>query len=295
MSTITRDKLTILVWKGFSFPVAIQEFKLSEDAKVATYEYAGRNGAEHERVLSYRVFTMSGIFTDGSGDKTPSWYANKLRYLNDNKPGRFSHPQFGNFDCICKNLSITESGDEYETLEGEDSLDGILNIKFSLELWEHVDPKQATTPQFLEDLFGLPDQKPASDYYNTKLKYHTCDELFEALKKGLIISGTDPIRHAEWLRYDYAMRKCAWDKWQAWIEAGKPGDETASITNSNQKTYRVIAGDWGFKIARKFNVTFSDLWEINRGRKVRDTEKGAEGLYWKDPNKLWPDDILLIP
>lgn len=77
---------TVIMWKSFAFPMSIETFQIKEDAKVATYEYAGRNGAEQERVLAYRVFTMSGRFTLDSGDKDPSYYAQKLRQLNDNEP-----------------------------------------------------------------------------------------------------------------------------------------------------------------------------------------------------------------
>jgi hypothetical protein len=52
----------IIKWAGLEFPVSVLEFTVSEPTKVATYEYAGRNGAEHERVLNYRIFTLRGEF-----------------------------------------------------------------------------------------------------------------------------------------------------------------------------------------------------------------------------------------
>ena len=57
---------TLIMWKDFAFPVSIMSFKIKEDAKVASYEYAGRNGSEQERVQAYRVFVVSGVFTNDS-------------------------------------------------------------------------------------------------------------------------------------------------------------------------------------------------------------------------------------
>lgn len=107
---------TVIMWKGFAFPMSIETFKIKEEANVATYTYAGRNGAEQERVLKYRIFSMAGIFTSDSGDKEPAWYVNKLRSLNNNEPGVLAHPVLGTYRCIIKDLEITEAGAELESM-----------------------------------------------------------------------------------------------------------------------------------------------------------------------------------
>ena len=88
------NEILSLTRKGFKFPVSLKSFDIVEDAKVATYEYAGRNGAEYERVLASRKFNLSGIFAMASGDFSPSYYAETLRFLNDNQPGILFHPVF---------------------------------------------------------------------------------------------------------------------------------------------------------------------------------------------------------
>lgn len=107
----------IISWKGYDFPISITSFSLTEDAKVATYEYAGRNGAEHERVLNYRVLNISGIFSSTSspdGKRSPSYYVKMFKSLNDNNPGILKHPTFGFMICILKRQKFTEVADENE-------------------------------------------------------------------------------------------------------------------------------------------------------------------------------------
>ena len=54
--------------------MSITEFSMREDAKLATYEYAGRDGAEHERVLAPRGFTITGIFSQDDNNDSPITY-----------------------------------------------------------------------------------------------------------------------------------------------------------------------------------------------------------------------------
>lgn len=282
-------------YKGFEFPISVKTFSMDEQAKVATYEYAGRNGAEHERVLNYRIFRITGIFTRSSGTESPRAYINRLRLLNDNEPGELFHPDFGAFQCIIQKLSISQNADEFET-DGNSSVkddEGIVNYLFEMELWEHTDPSSATITDFLKKLFPASVAKPPSDDYATRLKYPTVALLFRAIKLGKIVPGTDPIRNAEWLRYDYDFRAEAYALWLDYLENG---DTTATtIETSNQRTYTVQPGDMGLTIAYKFSVAFTDLFELNRGQKVRTIAKGSEGLYWKSANLLYVGDILLLP
>ena len=295
---IPTDNSRAIKWKGFKFPVSIKDFTLNEDSVVATYKYSGRDGAEQERVRKYRVFNFNGIFTSESGNSTPVFFANKLRMLNDNVPGTFNHPDFGSFECIMKNLQIKSSADNYESIGLKRNGDDVVlqNIEFSCELWEHLAPTESAVNDMLRKLFSTTNIKPPSDYYSTSLKYNTVEALFDALKSQKIYSGIDPIRHAEWLAYDYDFRKEAWDLWMAWLENGGVSQSENTVTyNGNQKNYTVKAGDYGYKIAKMFSVQLNDLFNLNRGIVVRNEPNGDQGVYWKNVNTLYPGDVILIP
>lgn len=279
---------TSIRWKDFDFPVSITEFKISEPAKIATYEYAGRNGAEHERVLNYRVFSIAGIFINWAWTKTPEFYAQKLRLLNDNKPWILMHSSFWNFNCIMKSLDIVQSGDDYMPDKSIQQ-----SYSFSMELWEHTPPNARTLQDSLNQLFPAATRKPPSDYYSSSLKYKNSWELFDALVLWNIIAGIDPIKNSEWLRYDYAMRKEAYDKYQDYLLNGAKTKTTKSYTE--EKLYTVVSGDYWIKIAKKFNIDFTSLFEANKWKKVRTFSWWTEGYYWKTTWKLYPWDKLIIP
>lgn len=288
MVLITNESIVIR-WKGFQFPVSITDFTLNEDAKVASYEYAGRNWAEHERVLNYRKFSVSGKLAKDSWSRSPAQYAQKLRALNDNKPGEFFHPVFGSFSCILRSLKLSEQADDNEVTGTGNNI--YPNYSFEMEFWESTDPSQATISGDLDWLYPAITVKPFSDLYEQNLAYHTVLELYRAIVQGQIVPWTDPIRNAEWLQYDYDFRKQAYDL-RLLYPQGLPKTE---ITNPWLNEYIVVAWDYGMKIARQFGVSFPSLFEANRWRQVRNTPKFTEWLYWKSPDRLRPWDSLLIP
>jgi len=285
----TNNQLTIKR-KGFTFPLSIKSFTIDETAKVATYEYAGMNGALHERVLNYRTINVSGLFDSYSGTKSPEYYIKQLQKLNDNKPWILFHPTFGTFIAILHSLRVWQSGDE---VEADDENNVIPVYTFDMEFWEF---SYSGRSKDLDKLYPAISVRPSNDKYTTELKYHNCDELYQALVDGLISAGTDPILNAEWLLYDFAMRSCAYQRWLA-----NPNGETSTteITNDNQKNYIVKAWDYWLMIARKFNVPFDALRNANQGRKVRETDWTVawifQWMYRKTPHWLRPWDILVIP
>lgn len=320
------------MWKDFSFPMSIETFQIKEEAKVATYEYAGRNWAEQERVLSYRVFSLSGRFTLDSGDKDPSYYAQKLRQLNDNTPWVLAHPVFWTYRCICKNLTLTNDWNELESSTGSNQEWAFLNnsginmslwswtrlkakvaeqwlkvlprqraipnYRFSLEFWESTPPNAASLQTQLSKLFPATSVKPTSDNYKTSNKYNTVSWLYWALVNSQISPGTDPIRNAEWLGYDYTFRKQAYDMWIADPKGTKQSQvgSGAKLSVSNtQNVYVVITGDTALKIAKKLWSTPDAVFQANTWRKVRATSKWSDGLYWKKMSTIYPWDTLLIP
>lgn len=293
---IPRSKTTILSYKGFEFPICLTEFALVEDAKIATYEYAGRDGAEHERVLNYRVFKVSGIFITESGTSEPSFYVNSLRSLNDNQPGRLFHKDFGGFDCIMKNLQITQSPEEYEniTTTADDTEVDIQNFKFSIEFWENKDPAAINTEDALSKLFPAFNTKPFSDYYDQNLRYANANEMFIAIKKGNLIPGTDPIENSEWLLYDYDLRQEAFSEWIDYLEAGGY-DHDNTISTDTDSVYTVQPGDTAFTIAATFKISVDELYNINKGFEVREAPKGDEGLLWKTSSQMFSGDKITIP
>ena len=324
---------TVIMWKGFAFPMSIETFKMREEAKVATYEYAWRNGAEQERVLNYRVFNISGIFTLDSWDKDPSFYVQKLRELNTNEPWVLGHPVFWTYRVICKSLDIEQSGTELEhapwisqagrylnnsginmswwgwvLLQSEVksqsakvafSQRAVPNYKFSLEFWESIPPTAASLQSQLSKLFPATSVKPTNDNYQTSTKYKTVMELYWALVNGQISPWIDPIRNAEWLAYDYNFRKEAYDLWIADPKGTKQSQNTTGTskisTAKSQNVYTVTTGDTALKIAKKLSTTPEALFQANSWKKVRSTPMGADGLYWKRISIIYPWDTLIIP
>lgn len=305
---IGRPVEEVFTWKGFKFPVSIEEFSIQEPAKVATYEYAGRNGAEHERVLNYRIFTIKGCFCESSGNRTPLYYIQKLRFLNDNKPGVFLHKDFGEFTCIMKSLQISQSGKGAEIDSGGTVKE---TYEFSIELWEHTDPSSPSISDSLSKLFPAAVVKPPSDNYSTRLQYTTQRRLFLAIKNGKIEPGTDPIRHAEWLQYPIELRTAAFSQWETYLTTGVNPYAEVEITTAKQKVHVVKPGETPLQMCMANNVSINDTYQANRGRKVREeyvpefnssgpwtpdlSYSSAEGYYWKNPMKIYPGDKILIP
>lgn len=291
----------VVTWKGFTFPLSIKSFSMKEDTKVATYEYANRNGAEHERVLAYRTVSLSGTFTTDSGEKLPSVYVNTLRGLNDNKPGLLTHPVFWSIHCIVKSMEFNETGEELEasvsSTTGGTNHKAVPNFDFSIEFWEHTPPTAASVQSNLQKLFPAMDSKPANDNYETKLKYKTVGMLYKALVEWKISAGLDPIRNAEWLYYDYTFRKTAYDMYLAdptWKQLVTTSNTTIS-TATAQNSYTIVSWDTAMKIANKFKVNLQDLFTKNSGVKVRKTPKWNDGLYWKQISVIYPGDVILLP
>ena len=160
-----------------------------------------------------------------------------------------------------------------------------------MTFYEHLDPSSATISDELSRLFPAVQPRPFNDNYHTTLLYTTTNQLYNALVAGKISAGTDPIRNAEWLRYPYDMRLAAYNQYIAYPN----GLPQVSLSTSSQKTYTVISGDYGIKIARQFNIPFTSLRNLNQGRAVRKMPRGTQGLYRKDSSTLYTGDVLLIP
>lgn len=293
---MTRFEESQFEWKGYIFPTSVIDFSLSEDAKVATYPYAGRNGAEHERVLDYRKFSLRGVFAYNyrkddlsiAAAPTPIEHVKKLQELNDNSPGIFHHKQFGRYNCILKSLKITQNGSDGDWFEGEFRQ----NFEFDMEFWEHISPSEDSLVNSLELLAAAPNPKPPNAFYVNRVDYKTSQELYEAIKNGDIVPGTHEELNKDWLAYDFNLRQAAYYKW---LEFQKTGQETVSTETSRYTYYTVQPGDWALKIAEDFGVSVEDLYTSNKDRVVRDVEKSGEGQEWKTPRRLWPGDRLIIP
>ena len=289
-------KKTIIKWKDFVFPLSIKNFSLKEWAKVATYEYAWRNWAEHERVLDNRVFILSWEFMPWIWNKAPNALVKELRITNDNKPWNFYHSDIGLFKCIMSNLTITQNWEWYSTMF---NTPGKLtsSFSFSIELLEHTPPSAKTLSEKLDELFPKTIVKPVSDIYTTELIYNNADELYNAIIEWKISPWVNPILNAEWLRYDFDIRSEAYLKWEEnwFIMWDKEEDSDITDINTNQKYYIVKAWDTWMKIAKYYSVSFTDLFELNHGIKIRTNERWDEWLYWKTTRILYPWDKILIP
>lgn len=298
-TALGQKKKSNLTWKGFIFPQSVVEFNLSEDAKVATYEYAGRDGAEHERVLNYREISVSGVFTNESGPKSAKAYVAQLRALNNNAPGELHHEFFGRFTCIMKSLNIKEHAQEQEVVGAEVFSSYTWNAVF----WEHTDPAAVNVSEQLATLFPILEVRPANDLYETRLRWNTVRQLFGAIKAGRILPGTDPIRNAEWLQYPLSQRTAAFALWTSFLATGVDQTEPVAIVAQKQQTYTVVPGDTPSKIAVKTKTpwvgTYSDsIYGANQSREVRSVAPKSdpdEGLRLKSSWKVFPGDTLLLP
>lgn len=291
-----KTKKTIIKWKDFQFPLSIKDFSLKEWAKIATYEYAWRNWAEHERVLSHRIFSLSGEFIAWINDKLPKELVKELRLTNDNKPWKFIHTDIGIFTCVMSNLTITQNWESYASSE-EGARILTPCFTFSVDLLEHTPPTAKTLKEKNDELFPKSEVKPLSDSYSTSLIYKNCDELFNAIIEEKILAWVNPIINAEWLRYDFDLRACAYGKWEAtWFQLWVQEDLVDNVTvNTNQKYYTVKSWDTWMKIAKAYKVTFTSLFAINKWIEVRKYNNGDECTYWKTARLLFPWDKLLIP
>lgn len=302
--TITDIRDAKIQWKDFVFDRCVKEFSMKEWAKVATYEYAWRNGAEHERVLSHRVFTLSWEFIPWVTPWTTPWRLVKaLRLTNDNKPWVFTFNTIGNFRCIMSNLTITQSPENYtiyDTVNNKQVL--VPAYSFQVELLEHTPPNAKTLKEKNDELYPKSEVKPPSDLYSSSLIYKNCTELYNAIMDWKIAPWVNPVINSEWLRYDYDMRKCAYDKWKEWGFKTNSNTDTvsnskASISskNTNQKYHIVKAWETWMRIAKIYWVPFTKLFEVNRGMKVRENNYLNDWLYWKTTTLLQAWDKLVIP
>ena len=297
ITNITTDSK--IQWKDFIFPLSIKNFSLKEAAKVATYEYAWRNGAEFERVLSHRVFSISWEFIPWvlPYPNTPTRLVYKLRLTNDNKVGTFTHSNIWTFKCIMSNLSIDQTWEWYTI---DDSQNNILapSFSFSFELLEHTPPNAKTLKEKNDALFPKSNVKPTSDFYNSSLKYKNCTEMYEAILEWKILPWVNPVINSEWLKYDYDLRKCAYDKWAANGFKTNTTNVVAiniSTVNTTQKYHIVKAWETGMKIAKLYWVPFTSLFDLNHWVKVRQNNYMTDWLYWKTTVLLQAGDKLLIP
>lgn len=285
---LTRNDALTIIWKGYSFPMSIRSFRVSSEAKTATYEYAGTDGAEHERVKWYARISISGIFSSGSGGKWADYYIKKLKETDNNEPWTFIHPTMGSYKCILKNLDIEIMWDELETV-GRSSIG--TTYLFSFELWENVEPNTVKARAKVDRLFPAPNVRIPNANYTKTLAYTSCEQLYNALVQGAIQYGTDPLTNKDWLSYPYDIRSCAYNRYLA----NPNGEATIEVSDKNKKTYTVKAWDTWIKIANKYWVDFSELFELNRTRDVRDVDKSDQWRKWKTASKLYPWDVLLIP
>ena len=287
-TALGQRKKSDITWKDFLFPQSVAEFRISEDAKVATYAYAGRNGAEHERVLSYRVIVLSGSFTAMSGTQTPYFYIQKLRSLNDNKPGVLQHSLFGRFTCIMKSLTITDAAANQEVVGKEVQS----TYNWTAEFWEHTDPSQVTLGSTLASLFPAADVRPPNDNYSTKLIWKTTQRLFEAIKAGKIEPGTDPIKNSDWLSYPLEQRTAAYSVWTSFLATGVDPYAPKTISQAAASRYKVPPGGTAMKAAADTGIALPELHAQNQGEKVRNYSVPGDGFYWKTPMKLQAGDVI---
>ena len=284
-----RQESITIIRKWFPFPVSVESFAMNEDAKTATYEYALRDGAEHERVKAFRKFRISWIFALESGGRTPAYYVDRLRRSNNNLPWVFFHPVFGAYTCIIASMEINESGEDNEAVGTDDTI--YTNYRFSIEFRESTDPSAARNATRTSRLYPAVNVRPPSNFYSQTLTYRTCTELYQAIVEGRIAPWTNPVANAERLRYPLDMRQCAYNRWLA----NPNGESTTTLTTWNQRYYTVVPWDRWLKIARRFNIPFTSLFAVNQWRNVRTRPRTNQWLRWIDPNKLRPWDLLIIP
>ena len=307
--------------KDFAFPLAITSFEIDETAKVATYEFAGMDGALHERVLQYRVIHVSGVFSQASQDifdigipMTPNQYIIALQRTNDNKPWILSHPILWSYNCIINSLKISEKGDNVEPDANNFPL---ASYDFEIEFWEHTSSMFNNT---LNTFYPAIDVRPPSDLYNTTLKYRNCDELYWAIIDNLIVPWLDPIINAEWLLYDQSTRNCAYarrlenptgensgiwfdSKWNITHPKTKKSKTSTKVSwttwySESTNMYTVQSGDTYVGIGKKFNMPPEQIYQANVYRSVRQYPHlgdPTKTLKWINRINVYPGDILFIP
>jgi len=238
-TTLTDER--VIEWKGFVFPLSVQSFSLTEDAKVAKYEYALRDGAELERVKSARVFSVSGVFvSQPEKNLVASKFVKTLRELNDNKPGYLRHKDLGDFLCIMKNLKIDEKGDEEFVEAGKRHR----TYNFSCEFWEHT-PIGALNLSTSERIFPAPLARPSSATYSANAG-----------------TGTDTPERATRRKY--------------W----KPKNREYIIGTSYQENNYKTAHDLFYALKKEKISIASSTWEdIKDNGKETDLQKEAKTTY----------------
>jgi len=261
-----------IIRKWFEFPLSIKSFSIDENAKTATYEYAWMNWALHERVLNYRTMNMSWTFATESwvyaDNLTPEQYIKKLFSLNDNKPWLLVHPLLWTFMCIIHSLKVKQAWDE---VEWDSNNDPIPNFSFDIEFREFG---FSGWNKDLDKLYPAIAVRPVSDYYTKKLKYPTCDLLYQALVDWYIVAWNDPIINAEWLLYDTWIRACALWKYTAapiWT------NNKITLKNTKKKTYKIKPWESLADICKKYNTTLEQVAEENKWQVVRDTPPTPDG------------------
>ena len=289
------DRNIKITWKDFEFPLSIKTFVIDESARVATYTYAGMDGALHERVMQYRVISMSGTFSSYSWESygwlSPNDWISQLQRLNDNRAGILSHPIFWNYMCIIHDLKITHN---WEDTEPDSNNKPIPNFDFEIEFWEHT---HSWNNIDLNKFYPAIATKPPSDLYKTTLKYTTCDQMYSAIIDWVILPWEDPILNYERLQYDIGIRSCAYDRrvanpngennWTSFDKKGNIKANTKSKVSAGKWTalYTVRPDDTTMLIAVANGITPADLFEANRGRDVRDwyyywLYPGVESVPW---------------
>lgn len=298
-------------WKDFVFPVSITKFEYTSDAKVATYEYAMRDGAEHERVVSYKILNISGIFLISNPDSPTDAYDNvkKLQATDDNRPGIFKHKDFGEFLCILKSLKISQQAD----YEQRFSAKIFPTYTFDMEFWEHTPSNSPKLQDMTSTLFPAPSVKPPNNNYLsgttfTEADYKNYQTLFAAIRSGKITpSAKDPLWTSlyvggkptqiqkdavtAWNLYNDVLSKkvipgTKQPTWTALYVNGQATDAQKFVYNvyvtdtkngllvsKGEKWYVVQTSDDPVSIAKKFGTDIDALWQINRGVKVRNTPR----------------------
>jgi len=320
------DKQMTIKWRDFKFPLSVTEFSIDETSRVATYTYAGMNWALHERVMQYRIITMTGSFYEYSWKDfdwlTATEYIKKLQKSNDNSPWLLIHPVFGTYNCIIHSLKLIHS---WETTESDEINNPVPWYSYTIEFWEM---QHSSYNDDMDKFFPAFSVKPPNDMYTVSLKYHTCDELYKAIIDWLIAPWLDPIVNAEWLKYDYGIRLCAYNRYLAnpngennwttfdkhWnIVANTSSTQTTNTSNTttptstaNVKLYTVKVWDTPTSIAKKYWITVDSLYRANKWRNVRTYDLKVPNTFsplvvsneWKERKTLiylHARDVIIIP
>ena len=289
-------------WKEFEFPASVLEFDYVSEAKVATYEYAMRDGAEHERVKQFLVFRLRGLFI-GEGALEN---AKKLISTDNNKTGIFFHADFIEKECILKSLNVQQRGEEEYTEEAT----RYPAFEFQCEFWEQVPNTAVALGSITSTIMPAPISKPESDYYLTnttitEADYKTDWDLFKAIRAGKVnpsnsdddwtamyVSGAETglmtISRTAWVLYNQIIDGdirpgTNEESWTALYENDEPTkaqriawwawsalNENDAVISEKQQWYVVKAGDTPSVIANNFGLSIMDLYSANQGVYVRD-------------------------